>query len=375
VLYFIRMNPQISNISEIGDVYTFTINNINVSLANAVRRTILSDLPALCFYTETYNDNQCTIHVNTTRLHNEILKHRLSCIPIHEKDLNILPGSYVMELDIQNDTDEMIIVTTEHFKIRNKTNGNYLTKDETRRIFPPCNKTQSFIDFARIRPRIGNSIVGEQIKLTAEFSVHTAKENSMFNVVSKCAYGNTPDIKKIDEVWEEHEKKLTADQMTADEIEFEKKNFYLLDAQRHFVQDSFDFTVQTVGVFENREIVQKACKILHDKLINMIQLIDSDGVPINNSETTMDYCFDIILEDEDYTIGKVLEYILYEKYYMNEKILTFCGFKKFHPHNSDSTIRVAYSQNADKRMVAQHLRFACVDAGEIFKRLHGIFER
>jgi DNA-directed RNA polymerase alpha subunit len=367
------MNPQISNISEIGDVYKFTLNNINVSLANAIRRTILSDIPTLVFYTETYNDNQCNIQINTTRLHNEILKHRLSCIPIHEKDVNILPGAYILDLDIKNDTDETIIVTTEHFKIRNKTNGNYLSKDETRRIFPPNQKTQGFIDFARIRSKVGTNIDGEHLKLTAEFSVHTSKENSMFNVVSKCSYGNTPDMKKIDEIWEEHENKLKSEQITSEEIEFEKKNFYLLDAQRYFVQDSFDFIIQTIGVYENREIIQKACKVLHDKLVNIIQLIDSDGVQINNSETTMDYCFDIILEEEDYTIGKVLEYLLYEKYYVKEKIFTFCGFKKFHPHNTDSTIRVAYSQNADKRMVAQHLRFACVDAGDIFKKVYDMF--
>jgi len=369
------MNPQISNISEIGDVYKFTVNDINVSLANAVRRTILSDIPNLVFYTETYNDNQCNISINTTRLHNEILKHRLSCIPIHEKDLNILPGAYILDLDIQNNTDEMIIVTTENFRIRNKVNGNYLSKDETRRIFPPNSKTQRFIDFARIRPRIGDNIPGEHIKLTAEFSVHSASDNNMFNVVSKCSYGNTPDMKKIDEIWEEQEKKLRSEQMTIDEIDFEKKNFYLLDAQRHFVADSFDFIVQTVGVFENREIIQKAFRVLHDKLINIIQLIDSDGIPINNSETTMDYCFDVILENEDYTIGKVLEYILYEKYYVKEKLFTYCGFKKFHPHNLDSTIRIAYSQNADKRMVAQHLRFACIDASDVFKKLYDVFEK
>jgi len=369
------MNPELSNISEVGDVYTFTLNNINVSLANAIRRTILSDIPTLVFYTDTYEDNQCTILVNTTRLHNEILKQRLSCIPIYETDLNILPGTYILDLDMQNNTDEKIIVTTEHFRIRNKTNGNYLSKDEQRRIFPANQKTQQYIDFARIRPRIGDTIPGEHIKLTAEFSVHTAKDNSMFNVVSKCSYGNTPDMKKVDEVWEEHEQKLRSEQLSADEVEFEKKNFYLLDAQRYFVPDSFDFIIQTIGVFDNKDIVRKACSILHDKLINMIQLIDSDGVPINNSETTMDYCFDIILENEDYTIGKVLEYILYEKYYVTEKIFTYCGFKKFHPHNLDSTIRVAYFKNADKRMVAQHLRFACVDAAAIFKKVHDMFQK
>ena len=37
------MNPVISNSIEEGDVYKFTLSNVNVSLANAIRRTILSE--------------------------------------------------------------------------------------------------------------------------------------------------------------------------------------------------------------------------------------------------------------------------------------------------------------------------------------------
>jgi DNA-directed RNA polymerase alpha subunit len=367
------MNPQLTKIVDDRDETRFTLTHINVSLANALRRTMLSDIPTTTFYTETYNDNQCTVYVNTTRLHNEILKHRLSCIPICEKDTSVLPGKYIMELDVSNDTDNMMIVTTEDFRIRNKETGAYATEAEVRKIFPPFAQTGTFIDFCRLRPRIGDSIPGEQIKLTCEFSVHCAKDNSMFNVVSKSAYGNTPDIHKIDQIWEEQEGKLAGEGMTKEEIEFQKRNFYLLDAQRHFIENSFDFTVQTIGQYENREIIKKACSVLQTKFIDMIQALDSDQVPIVNSETTMDNSFDITLENEDYTIGKVLEYILYEKYYVGEKMFSYCGFKKFHPHSPDSTIRVAYSQSGDKRMVQQHLRIACVDARDVFKSLEDMF--
>jgi len=367
------MNPVLEKAIERGDIYEFTLKNINVSLANAIRRTILSDIPTICFYTETHEKNQCNIEINTTRLHNEILKHRLSCIPVHEKDAALLVGKYVLELDQKNDTDNLIIVTTEHFRIKNKENGNYLTKDETRRIFPPNSMTQQYIDFVRLRPKISDTIPGEQIKLVAEFSVHTAKENSTYNVVSKCCYANTRDPVKSAEIWTGHENKLLSEDTPKSDIEFQKKNFELLDAQRYFVDDSFDFVVQSVGVYDNKEIVKMACKILYDKLAQLIADVDADAVPIHRSETTMENCYDIVLQNEDYTIGKVLEYILYEKYYVQESKLTFCGFKKFHPHNNESIIRVAYGENADKRTVAQHLRIACSDAIEVFKKLHTLY--
>jgi DNA-directed RNA polymerase subunit L len=278
-----------------------------------------------------------------------------------------------MELDMQNETENMMIVTTEHFKIRNKTNDNYLTETEQHRIFPKNPITNQYIDFVRLRPRIGDSIPGEHIKLTAEFSTHTARENSMFNVVSKCSYGNTIDVTKANSIWEDHKQKLIEESMTKDEIEMQENNFRILDMQRHFVPDSFDFVVQTLGVFENKDIVKKACIVLQNKLVELVKNIDSDTIPILNSETTIDFCFDIILENEDYTIGKVLEYILYEKYYVNDKIFTFCGFKKFHPHNDDSTLRVAYEKNADKIMVSQHLRIACIEASQVFEKIYKMF--
>ena len=39
------MNPRITNISEINNILNFTLSNVDVSIANAIRRTLLSDIP------------------------------------------------------------------------------------------------------------------------------------------------------------------------------------------------------------------------------------------------------------------------------------------------------------------------------------------
>ena len=45
------MNPSLTNISEEdNNILKFTLSGLNVSLANAVRRTILSDIPIVGFY-------------------------------------------------------------------------------------------------------------------------------------------------------------------------------------------------------------------------------------------------------------------------------------------------------------------------------------
>jgi len=367
------MNPSVTSILEDKDILKFTLTGINVSLANGLRRTILSDIDTVVFKTETYADNKCSIYENTGRLHNEIVKQRLSSIPIYSTNLETLPGNYIMELNEANDIDTIRMVTSADFKIKNKESGNYLTEAETRKIFPSDLMTNNFIDFVRLRPRLGDTIPGEKIHLTCEFSISNAKVNGMYNVVSKCSYGNTPDITAAKERWEEIELRLASEGSTKEEILFQKTNFKFLDAERSFIKDSFDFIIQTVGVFENKDIVTKACYMLQQKFNTMISQIDSDDIPVTMSETTMENSYDIILKDEDYTIGKILEFILYEKLFTNE-IATFTGFKKIHPHDTQSIIRIAYKEKTDKHLCREHLKQACNDAKDIFIRIYKIFK-
>lgn len=370
------MNPILKKVSEENNILRFTLSNINVSLANAIRRTILNDIPTIVLGTDIYKDDKCIIKTNTGRIHNELVKQRLSSIPVHisnEKEIETFPNEYILEIDVQNNTETTIVVTTEDFKIKHKETGKYMSKDEVRFIFPMNTQTQSYIDFIRLRPKIGDSIPGEQITLTCDFSISTSKVNGMYGVVSKCAYANTPDLQKIDDVWDKLRNKLISEETTREDIEFEKKNFYLLDAQRQFEDNSFDFVIQSIGQFENKEIVKKACKILRSKFNNMIHGLESDIVPILLSESTIENSFDITLENEDYTIGKVLEYFLYETYYMGEEIFSYCGFKKVHPHDSDSKIRVAYKLPTDKQMLRQHLKTVCIYSIEIFEKINKMF--
>ena len=368
------MSVSLTNISEQeNNTLKFTLSGLNVSLANAIRRTILSDIPVVGIYTQTYKENKCFIEKNTCRLHNEILKQRLSCIPIHSKNMETLPGNYVLEVDKKNETDNMMYITTEDFKIKNKKNDNYLTKEEAQKIFPRNDKTNMFIDFTRLRPKISDTIHGEELKLAAEFSVHTAKEDSMYNVVSKCSYGNTVNMEKVEVVWKDMEKKLRSEELTQEEIEFQKKNFYLLDAQKYYNEDSFDFVIQTIGIYENKELMIKACGILKDKFKLLLQSINSEALSIVLSEVTMENSYDIILVDEDYTIGKVLEYFIYDNYFLKEGSVLFCGFKKFHPHEDSSRIRIAFKDKVDKQMVEEYMRKVCNQSVEFYSEIEKLF--
>jgi DNA-directed RNA polymerase subunit L len=265
-------------------------------------------------------------------------------------------------------------VTTEQFRIRNKANDHYLTREETAKIFPPSIVSNQYVDFVRLRPKISDAIPGEAIKLTADFSVGSANINSMFNVVSLCTYANTMDPVAAAQAWETTlAAKLASGTMSKDEIEFEKQNFKLLDAQRYFVPDSFDFKIESVGIYENRELMRKACAVLQNKFLDMVQALEGDTVPIVPSETTVKHSYDVWLENEDYTMGKVLEYLLYEQFYLGDKSLSFCGFKKFHPHDTKSTIRLAFVDPTDRNQIRHYLTVVATAAADVFARLYKLF--
>ena len=363
------MNPVIEPFDTKDDTLGFTLSGVNVSIANGLRRTILSDIPMLVFRTSPNEQNKCNIIANTSRLNNEVIKQRLSCIPIHIKDAHDFPfKNYIMEVNVENTTDTLMFVTTENFTIKDLVSGKLLPESKVREIFPADDYTGYFIDFVRLRPKISDEIPGEKIHLTCEFDVGTNKEDGMFNSVSTCAYGNTIDtafqeaeLAKKKQTWKDEGK-------TEKEIKFEAANWLLLDGKRLFKKDSFDFKIQSVGVHTNNEIVDLGCQLLMDNLNKVDTLIEKDELEIKNADNTMSNCFDIVLENEDYTIGKVLEFILYTKFY-ETKTLTYCGFKKNHPHDTYSIIRVAYAEPVEKSTIKGHLKECIMDAVQIYGKM------
>ncbi len=101
-MYQYIMNPRVEakSVAEDGDVLKFTLTGVNVSIANSIRRTILSDIPCVVFKTSPNEENNSNILVNTSRFNNEIFKQRLSCIPIHIHDLEMPLKNYLMEVSI-----------------------------------------------------------------------------------------------------------------------------------------------------------------------------------------------------------------------------------------------------------------------------------
>lgn len=354
------MPINVNNLQENNNILKFTISNIDVCYANSIRRIILSDIPCVVFKSFPHEENKINIIKNTSRFNNEIIKQRLGCIPIFmnafEKDLNI--EDYIVELDVTNTTNNIIYVTSNDFKIKNIKNDKYLSNDAIYKIFPPDIITGDYIDIIRLRPLLGEK-TGESIKLTAKLSIDKAINDGMYNVVSTCSYGNTIDIVGVDEEWKNREGNLKA--YSKSEIEKIKKDFYALDAKRIFKKNSFDFVIETLGIYNNFEIVKYACSILIDKLMKFDDKFKSNEDFIKESEVLSDNTYELILENEDYTIGKIIEYNLYKKYF-DKEIIKYIGFLKKHPHDNFSIIRLVFKDIVNNQEIINFVSESINDA-------------
>ena len=370
------MNPKITVQSEENNVLHFTIANIHYSLANSLRRIALSDVPTVVFRTFPHNESKVDILTNTTRLNNEILKQRIGCIPIHITDADFPYEDYVVECEKKNDSDTIILCTTEDLKIKNISTDKYLTSLATKEIFPPDPITGDYIPITRLRPRLSENIDGEQLHFVARLDLETAKHDGMYNIVSTCSYGNTLDSVKANDVWSERKSQLKKDGMNDEDIDFEHRDWLLLDAKRIVVPNSFDFTVESVGVFTNFEIMHKSCDIMIQKCTSFVKQLEDGDIEIKlNENSTTDNEYIITLKNEDYTLGNALVYFLYENHFVRDKTVTFVGFKVPHPHIPDSIIRMALENgNNDKSTVAQYLTTAAQNVITTFTNIQGNFK-
>ena len=411
-------NPIISTYNNNKDEQlTFTLENCNVSIANAVRRIIMSDINTYVFKTFPHAENRANFTVNTTRLHNELLKQRLGCIPIHH--VHTIEGfqndykNYVVEVDVKNESDTIRYVTTEDFKVKRaknieKSDGGshdeddvvyeYLSESTVRKIFPPDSVSGEYIEFARLLPKLSsNAPCGEALAFNCTIEISNAKFDGMYNVAHTCSYSCTPDEKEIEKQWKAKEKGVregfesgsgsasahASGTTVAEEMASAKKNWELLEAQRIFVTDSFDFVIETVGVYTNVQLVTKSCDIMIKKCEKLLADMEHGSssesgikniIEPANELTTMKNAFCINLIGEDYTLGKAIEYLLFSNYYDKpDGVASFCGFKKPHPHALDSFIIVAFKEETELSKVQEYVSKVVSECISIFKSLFESF--
>ena len=166
------------------DTIRFTVQNINLSLINGLRRIAYSEIPYVAFNNDPSDESDIDIIKNTSTLHNEFLQHRIGLIPcINYDDVQHDKDRYIFSIDIKNESDEIINVTSEHFKIFDSKTESFLEDNDVKKFFPPNEITGEYILINKLKPDITENNNGEEFKFTAKASVNIGKVNSRWCVV------------------------------------------------------------------------------------------------------------------------------------------------------------------------------------------------
>ena len=324
---------------------SFDIEKMDLSIANGIRRIILTEIPTVGFYGE--DEPTIDIMKNTGPLHNEFMKHRIGLIPINvsEEITDIyIDNDYKFELNVINESSPSVNVTTADFT------GSYkdveLTPKELQELFPPNPITKNNILITRLRQ-------GEQLHLIAKAIKRTAKINASFSPVSLANFFFNEDQKES------------------------AKKDNILDKQRSYIKDSYgdptslQFQIEPVNKLSYSYLFSKAISILIEKLNNLISNIDSiliEQVPNNP------FSVNFHIENEDDTLGNVIQSLLHNKFIRHSNkhkgmICSYAGYICPHPLKQLMIVRITLEDQTDPEKFKLFLTDNCYD---IIRELEGI---
>lgn len=363
----------------------FEVGNIQTSMANAIRRLIISEVKSVGFRTEPYESCQIKIIENDTPLHNQFVLHRLSMIPIHvAKPVNfdVDIDDYIFIIDVVNDTNSIIDITTKDFKIKRISTNKFLPQEEVKQFFPPDPITGDYILINRLRSKyfvpsktLSQEVVDEMGKvftkktedvmkfyIEGKACISNGKENGHFCPTSCAAYINTVDnaksklaLKNYIDKELENAKDNNITPMTTEQL---TRRFELTEKARSFYTNNrdepnvFTFKIETVGVIPPLIIFHRAIDILKEKINNFISNLinENEEIITINPSIQLNGGYDIIIKDEDDTLGNILQThlcLLYADYIIPkaQRKLQFIGYKRPHPLENYIILAIHGSNN------------------------------
>ncbi len=311
-------NVEIEN----GDTIKFDLNNISkeikTSFANAIRRTIISDIK-----TYIIDDSSISFSENTSVLDNEFLKLRLTLIPIIS--------------DLEDINYENLVISCKKRNDGESTLGIYVSDFECIDI-----ETDKVIDINTLCKFPGILFCKIRNNQSIAFESRLAYNNSDHHGASYCPVGTCIYTFKIDE------KEVT--EMTKDMSALEKTSFSTLDRERVYEKmddghpSVYQFVVESIGFYEPHKIVLLGM----DCLIENLTILQTDFNNILDSSTTKNSrielienfnnesnFYDFAIDNETDTLGNLLSsYITYDPN------VFYCGFVIEHPLKKTVTLRI-----------------------------------
>ena len=357
---------------------SFEVDDVDVSVLNAVRRTILSDIPNVAFRYDPFDKDESSIvfHVNTGALHNEFLGHRLALIPLcfTEKQIDAVLGGqarYRFALKKHNTTKSDIVdVLTSDFVVY--LDDRPLDDREREAILPADPFTRDHILITRLKP-------GEALHADCVPAAGTAKEHAAWCPVSLCVFHNRTDPQAAAVAFAQRLEAMRESRSTdgkpqlteEEELEYERR-FYILDAQRCFQRNKygeprcFTFCIETECRMRPAYLVAKALRLLTERVKRLQYVFGKDDDAFQKDGTVAvaplaedDASYDVCIAGEDHTLGNLLQSLMFEFYNREADELTYVGYYQRHPLEDSVSLRLTPKEPTDVAGCRAFLAQAC----------------
>lgn len=317
--------------NETDDYLEFEVNNVAISMANAIRRIALAEV-------ETYaiSETDVKLQENTSPLHNEYISHRISLLPLNQTISNLdqyrfyISKKHTKDVAIDNDQNSILEITTDDVQVYDIKSDSWVdTKD-------------IFTDTILITK------LNVKQKLLGYFSASKGKalEHARWQSVSTICYRY-----KV-------QKDLTG-------IEYDKVT---LEEERDWIKKGngdptgFIFYLETDGIMPPREVITKSLVIIKNKVNSFKEYIKSESTKLEWTSSSM---LSVEYEGEMHTLGNLLATMGLEMLGENDYI----GYRIIHPMMNKFILRIKL-EGVDSR--EEHVKRLYTICDTIEKQVDGL---
>ena len=289
--------------SENGRVLEFDIKNLDTSVVNGLRRTILNDILNIGFGYEP--EKTITINKNNTGFHDELLAHRISLIPVMIEKWIDTPGAtelenYIFRLKVNQKSQESKqgYVTTNDFKVFEIVDGKENQIDNN--CFPLEFKYKSPILITRFPHR---DSIEQELDIECKLTKGTHAKHACFSPTVTCvAYENEESVK------------------------------------------THHFMVESMGIWLPSKLVEQGFENLLRKNQHIMGVIrNGEGSKYDGNYMAIDYT----LKNESHTMGNMIQEWIYKSEFGengNGKKLTHVSYHEPHPLENSIIIRLVLKE-------------------------------
>ena len=408
----VKFTPKYSDIRIENGELKFVLEGNNEygfdkSLANAIRRVLLTDVPTVGFkLTQTGENNDLVMITNDSSLHNEMLLHRISFMPLYidpvnymrnhlfeckvlhdgkesfkfvtMNDVNIYPlkSGFIERLeklhdesyDLSPEDERILRDQLDEVNIENYDLSKPLSQKEKEKIYRPFNFRESdhYCLITELKTTHTED-THQSVHFYGSPSIGYGYEDSKFQGVSQATYSFKIDDKLVDSVLKE---KIKLDGIDKDDIETYSRKFKLREEERYFHRDnedesnSYDFSIKSNHYYDSSRILKVSLKILIEKCENfkleMIEFLKENQSRVSVSEIK-EYIYHIEVENETHTLGNLLQSHLIRRVIDDKTIVNLIGYKK--PHPLEDKIIFIVSLNPTHKLVV----------GDEISKVHNMF--